>query len=247
PAERGLAEDLAEEAHRLRALPGEDAAVIAGGLFGRERVDLAAQRFDPLGDLVRGVPARSLEHHVLDEMGDTRLLSRLMAGAALHPDAESERGNVIGRFGENREAPRKLSPQHDRFLDRADLSQELHGLSSEEADGAWRVEPDPGAVVPVPLRARAAKPRTGCARPARTGSDQASAGAVSSTALRDRRIFPSSSTPITFTRTMSFSRTTSSTCATRWLSSSEMWTSPSRPGRISTTAPKATIRLTFPR
>src|SRR5581483_12158370 len=65
--------------------------------------------------------------------------------------------------------------------------------------------------------------------------------------LRERRILPERSTETTFTSTTSPSLSTSSTFFTRLFARSEMCTSPSVPGKISTNAPNSMIRRTVPR
>ena len=58
---------------------------------------------------------------------------------------------------------------------------------------------------------------------------------------------PFSSMSVTLTQIISPMLTTSSTLATRWLASLEMWTRPSLPGASSTKAPNCMIRTTLPK
>src|SRR5207244_12296999 len=69
---------------------------------------------------------------------------------------------------------------------------------------------------------------------------------LSISALRESRIRPRSSTSSSFTRTWSPFFTTSSVRSVRPCCSSEMCSSPSTPGRISTNAPNAVVLFTTP-
>src|SRR5207247_7898910 len=77
--------------------------------------------------------------------------------------------------------------------------------------------------------------------------ERAGAGSgFSSSALRDNRLPPRSSTSSSFTRTWSPFFTTSSVRSVRPCCSSEMWSNPSTPGRISMNAPNAVVLFTTP-
>jgi hypothetical protein len=56
---------------------------------------MAANRFDLLGDGKSATPFCALEGHVLEEMGDSVDVSRLVAGADIDPDAERDRVDGI--------------------------------------------------------------------------------------------------------------------------------------------------------
>src|SRR5437879_10079964 len=72
------------------------------------------------------------------------------------------------------------------------------------------------------------------------------ASGLSISALRESRIRPRSSTSSSFTRTWSPFFTTSSVRSVRPCCSSEMWSNPSTPGRISMNAPNAVVLFTTP-
>src|SRR6266576_513794 len=72
------------------------------------------------------------------------------------------------------------------------------------------------------------------------------ASGLSISALRESRIRPRSSTSSSFTRTWSPFFTTSSVRSVRPCCSSEMWSRPSTPGRISMKAPNAVVLFTTP-
>src|ERR1051326_5048735 len=72
------------------------------------------------------------------------------------------------------------------------------------------------------------------------------ASGLSISALRERRMRPRSSTSSSFTRTWSPFLTTSSVRSVRPCCSSEIWSSPSTPGMISTNAPNAVVLFTTP-
>jgi hypothetical protein len=66
--------------------------VVAGVLLGGERVEVAADRVELLGDLLRGTPPRALEQQVLEVVRGACLRRRLVARADVHPDpSETER------------------------------------------------------------------------------------------------------------------------------------------------------------
>ena len=67
-----------------------DARVDDRVLAGRGRVQLAAERVEDLGDLLRAVRARSLEEQVLDEVRDAGLRVALVARAGADPEPERD-------------------------------------------------------------------------------------------------------------------------------------------------------------
>ncbi len=77
--ERRPHDDVGQHVHRERHVLVEHLQVVAGVLLGRERVHLAADRVDGLGDVLRGPRRRALEEHVLDEVRDAALLEPIRA------------------------------------------------------------------------------------------------------------------------------------------------------------------------
>src|SRR5207247_877416 len=73
-------------------------------LLGREGVHVAADGVDLFRDALGGAVRGPLEHHVLDEMADAALRVRLVAAAALQPDADGDAAHVRHGLGQESEA-----------------------------------------------------------------------------------------------------------------------------------------------
>ena len=82
--------------HVERALEPDvrDARVDDGRLARGRGVQLAAELVEDLRDLLRRVPRRALEEHVLDEVRDARARIRLVARAGADPEAERDRADT---------------------------------------------------------------------------------------------------------------------------------------------------------
>src|SRR5579862_2907306 len=85
----------------------EEARVKAGVLFGSKGVQVAADRFERLRDLLDAVALSPLEHHVLDEMRDAVRLELLIARADIDPDADRDGADGWDVFGDNADAVRQ--------------------------------------------------------------------------------------------------------------------------------------------
>ena len=53
------------------------------------------------GDLRSATPLSALEEQMLEEVGDATQVGRLETRAALHPDADSDRGHPFERLGDD--------------------------------------------------------------------------------------------------------------------------------------------------
>src|SRR5207302_7932928 len=73
--------------------------VEADALFCGECVHVAADRIHLASNIFGGTVLRSLEHHVLDEVGNSVPLEVLIAGARLDPDTERDGADVLHLFG----------------------------------------------------------------------------------------------------------------------------------------------------
>ena len=93
-----------------------DARVDDRVLAGRGRVQLAAERVEDLGDLLRAVRARSLEEQVLDEVRDAGLRVALVARAGADPEAERDGAHLREALGDDPFARVELG--HDVLLHR---------------------------------------------------------------------------------------------------------------------------------
>ena len=106
-AERRVHHDVGEHVDGERQVLVEHLDVVARVFLGGERVHLAADGVDRLGDVLGAPGRRALEEHVLDEMGDAALLLRLVARAARQPDADADRAHVRHPLREETETIRK--------------------------------------------------------------------------------------------------------------------------------------------
>ncbi len=68
----------------------EDLDVVARVFLGGERIELAADGIDLLGDILGGPRGRALEQHVLDKMGHAAPLSGFVTRAAGEPHADAD-------------------------------------------------------------------------------------------------------------------------------------------------------------
>jgi hypothetical protein len=99
--EARVAQDVGEHLEReIRFLVRQ--REVETGVFARgHRVEVAAHEVDVAGDVERASLARSLEHHVLEEVCHTRLARSLVARAALYPHADREALEGLGPFGDH--------------------------------------------------------------------------------------------------------------------------------------------------
>src|SRR5260370_14424488 len=85
----------------------ENFDVEADTFLRRERIHIAADRIDLPSDGFGGARLRSLEHHVLDKVGDAIPLRIFVARARLEPDTDRDRADVGHLFGDNGQAVRQ--------------------------------------------------------------------------------------------------------------------------------------------
>src|SRR5215467_7996155 len=89
----------------------ENACEVGSGLQAGGGIELAADRFNLLGDIGRAAPLGALKRHVLQQMGDAVLARLLMAGARGHPHAERHRlqmRHVVGDHAQAVQQARRL-------------------------------------------------------------------------------------------------------------------------------------------
>ena len=82
----------------------QDADIVTRRFFGCERVDVAADRVDLIGDLQRGARRRSFEQHVLDHMRNAAHVIGLISRADTDPNPQRDRLNVVDVLGDNSDA-----------------------------------------------------------------------------------------------------------------------------------------------
>ena len=87
--EGGMEGDVGEHVHRKGQILVQDLGVEAGAFLGGESVQIPAHRVHLGGDVRRRATGRALEDHVLDEVADARVGSRLIDGAGVDPDADA--------------------------------------------------------------------------------------------------------------------------------------------------------------
>ena len=127
----------AKNIHRQRQVLVEDLDVIARVFLGGEGVHLPADGVDRLGDVFGAAGRGALEEHVLDEMRDTALLNRLVAGSAREPDADAHGSNMGHPLREEAE-PVGKHVACDRCLGHSCVQ----GSSGRPAASAVVAEPD---------------------------------------------------------------------------------------------------------
>ena len=81
-------QDVAQNIEGERHVLAHDLRVIGSGVDASGGVDVAADRFDLLGDVAGAAPRRAFEGHVLEEMRDAVLIASLAPAAGTDPDAE---------------------------------------------------------------------------------------------------------------------------------------------------------------
>ena len=102
-----VAQDVGQDVDGERHVLLEHAGVVGGRLDAGRGVDLAADRFDLLGDLDRRAGLGALEGHVLEEMREAVLLLALGARAGADPDAEGGALELVHGMGDDAETGRK--------------------------------------------------------------------------------------------------------------------------------------------
>ncbi len=98
-AKSRIPQHVGEDLERGLELHVGDAHVEHRLFVGRERVHLAADRFDRLRDLAGAALIGALEQQVLEEVACSPFLALLVAGAAPDPRAEGHRVQRRERFG----------------------------------------------------------------------------------------------------------------------------------------------------
>jgi len=101
--ERRVGENIGQNVERERHVGLEHARIERGGLHAGRRVEIAADRLDLLGDLLRAAPRRALERHVFEQMGNAVLVGQFVAAAGAHPHAERcglQMRHVVGDDGQ---------------------------------------------------------------------------------------------------------------------------------------------------
>ena len=98
--ERRSGDEIREHVHGHRQVLVEHLDVVAGVFLRGERVEVAADRVDLLGDVLGGAGGRALEEHVLHEVGDAFVSGGLVPRTAAEPYADAHRPHVGHPLGE---------------------------------------------------------------------------------------------------------------------------------------------------
>ena len=98
--ERGAQQQVGEHIDGAGQVLVEHLDIVARVLLGRERVEVAADRVDLLGDVLRRAGRGALEEHVLDEMRDARVRRALVPRPAGQPDPEADRARAGHGLGQ---------------------------------------------------------------------------------------------------------------------------------------------------
>ena len=89
--EQAVLDDVAEDVDGERQVALQRLAEERRRLARRPGVDMAADRLDLVGDVLRAAARRALEHHVFEQVGDAVDLGRFVARAGVDPDAAGHR------------------------------------------------------------------------------------------------------------------------------------------------------------
>jgi len=99
--EDGMKDEIAEDIHGERKVLIEDFDIEADTFLRRESIHIAADRIDLAGDGLGGAGLGTLEHHVLDEVGDAIPFRIFVARTGLQPDANRDGTNVGHLLGDD--------------------------------------------------------------------------------------------------------------------------------------------------
>ena len=102
--ERGRPHDPGQDLERERQALIGDAHVERRRLLTRERVHVAADRFDRLGDLRRVAIESAFEQEVLEKVARSRDVVALVARAGAHPEADRDRPQAGKLLGDDAQA-----------------------------------------------------------------------------------------------------------------------------------------------
>src|SRR6266446_6797866 len=94
-----IEEHIHDDREKMFKMFGAGFGVKAGVLLAGEGVEVSANAFDGLGNLMRGAAGRAFEEHMLDEMGGAVERFRLEAAAYSNPKANADAGHVRHRRG----------------------------------------------------------------------------------------------------------------------------------------------------
>jgi hypothetical protein len=95
----GVQNHVADDVNSGRHMLVQDLGGKGDGFLGGEGVEVPADAVDRESDVFGRAMLRALEHHVLGEMTDAPLIGRLMAGAAIQPNADGDGTDVFHRLG----------------------------------------------------------------------------------------------------------------------------------------------------
>ena len=99
-----MLEDVSQDVGGEGDVVGQDPGVVGGVLARGVSVQAAADPLDLLGDRPGRAPARALERHVLEHVGDAIDLGRLVAGADVDPDPQRGGLQARHRFADDAQA-----------------------------------------------------------------------------------------------------------------------------------------------
>ena len=109
--------EIAEHIHGERQVLIENFDVEADTFLRGEGIHVAADGINLASDGFGGARLRSLEHHVLDKVGDAIPLRIFVARAGLEPDADRDRADVGHLLGDHGQAVRQdLTTNAARFF-----------------------------------------------------------------------------------------------------------------------------------
>ncbi len=103
-------QDVGDDIDGERRILGQNLGVVGGALAAGIGVQVAANRFDLLGNLVGAAPLRALKGHVFEQMRDAIDLGRLVTSADPDPGPERNRLDPVHGVAGDRQAA--VQPRH---------------------------------------------------------------------------------------------------------------------------------------
>jgi len=132
---------IGEHLHGIPPVPGGKGGVVHRVLVGGVGIDLAAHGLDGSGHLARGAGGGALEDHVLDEMGDARLMFFLVDAPCLVPDLDRGHLGAGGLLDQNGQAVVELVFMEVRGDFNGFYIGGGHGYTQEKKEEKERLQP----------------------------------------------------------------------------------------------------------
>ena len=103
-AQDGAADYVGDDIERARQVGIQHARVVGGGVARRVGIERAAARLQRHRDLLRRAPLGALEYHVLEQVRNAHLGTRLVRAGGAHPDADRHGSDAWLALAQHRDA-----------------------------------------------------------------------------------------------------------------------------------------------